>query len=267
MPHEVVNPRRTPRLNVRCAVEIRHGLFVLRGETEDLGPRGCQLVAERPLEPGREVKLSIRVAEIGRTVAGAARVVWVRSLPPSRLGLAFRARGGDGWFEALEGALPGALRAGSSGPARLSRATRLFLGRPPRLVVDFSPEEREILRRVGAGTTVDALDRSFSPGLDRAARGALFSLVARGLVVLDPSASAGEEAWSALLPRGEELPATAVAGRPARSPEVQRLYEEGLAHLGAGHLALAVERFQAALGLDPTDDAIAGTMRRLSRWT
>lgn len=267
MPSEILNPRRAPRLSVRCPAEIRHRRVSLSGETEDLGPRGCQVVAERTLEVGRKVRLSFFVEEIGRTVTGVAHVVWARPLPPSRLGLAFRAEGGDGWFETLEGALRGSSRSAGSGPERLSRAARLFLGRPPSLVADFSPLEREILRRVDAGTTVGALDRSFSPGLDRAARGALFSLVARGFLVLDPSARSDLEAWRTLLPRGEALAAAPAPGLPARSPEVQRLYEEGLAHLGSGHVALAIERFQAALGLDPSDDAIAGTMRRLSRWT
>lgn len=267
MPYEISNPRRSPRSTVRCVVEIRHRLAAWMGETEDLGPRGCQIVTDRLVEPGRSVRLAIRVEAIDGTIDGRGRVVWIRPLEPSRMGVSFRARGGDGWFEALARADPAGFSRHRA-PDRLPRRARLFLGRPPRHVVDFSPVEREILRRIDAGTTLDALDRSFGEGLDAAARGALFSLLARGIVVLDPAASGEAGAWRSLLPRGEKPPLPSIPERPTpRSPEVQRLYEEGLTHLGAGHVALAVDRFEAALGIDPRDEAISRTIQRLSRWT
>ena len=58
---DILNPRRAPRVLVRCAVEIRHHLAHWRGETEDLSPGGCQIVTPRLVEAGAEVKLAMTV--------------------------------------------------------------------------------------------------------------------------------------------------------------------------------------------------------------
>jgi hypothetical protein len=271
MSSDILEPRRTPRVALRCRVELHHRLSTWVAHTEDLGPTGCQLVTERLVDPGREVKLSISCPALGRDVSAAGRVVWQRRETPSRLGVAFdRGSSERGWFEALLRADEAAARAARTTPGRLARATRVHLGTPPRLVVDFSPTELELLRRVGPGATVDTLARSFGPALDERTRGALFSLLRRRFLVTEPALAVDVARWRAILPEGdgeEVAPIAASASLPApRPPEAQKLYDEALSHLGAGRLALAVDRLRDALLLAPADETIASTVQRIERW-
>lgn len=276
MSEEILNPRRAPRVPFRCDVEIRHRLAVWNGETDDIGPGGCRIVTPRVLDPGRSVKLAIRCDAMPRTLLAAGTVVWMRSNAPARLGIAFYGSAPAEWFDALVRERPGLARAVRSAPSRLARATRIYLGAPPTLVVDFSDPEIDVLRRVGSGVTLDALARSFAPEMGERTRGALFSLLERRRLVLDPAASPGPEPWRGIL-GGREGPARAVpalalarAGAGAaggRAPEAQRLYDEALLHIGGGRLALAMDRLTDALKHAPEDATIASTAKRLSKWT
>lgn len=266
---DILNPRRSPRVLLRCAVEIRHHLGHWRGETEDIGAGGCQLVTPLVLEPGSEVKLSITWPTLLRTVEVAGRVIWERSEPPRRLGIAFEAVGAERvWLAALvQSNLK--KRGVSSAPARLPRAAHLYLGTAPARVVDFTPVEFDILRRVGPGTTADALARSFGGELQDRTRGALFALLARRCLVLDPTSS-NAASWRDLLDRGLERAPTKEFARRAfgagRSLEAQRLYDEALGHIGSGRLQLALERLRDALQYSPDDATIASTAKRIARW-
>jgi PilZ domain len=273
MLEDILNPRRGPRVPFRCDVEIRHRLAVWNGETDDIGPGGCRVVTPRVLDPGRSVKLAIRCDALPRTLLAGGKVIWMRSKAPARLGIAFDGSIGAAWFEALVAQHPGLARAVRNAPFRLPRPTRLYLGAPPELVVDFSAGEIDVLRRVGSGVTLDALARSFGPEMGERTRGALFSLLERHRLVLDPASSPGPDAWQRILADGERdgsrrLPALAAAratpGR--RTAEAQRLYDEALAHIGGGRLALAMDRLVDALKHSPDDATIASTAKRLSRW-
>src|SRR5512147_2756229 len=165
MTTDILNPRRAPRVPLRCTVDIRHRFSTWSGQTEDLGPGGCQIVSPRAVDPGRELKLVIRCDALGRPLEEAGKVVWTRADAPARLGIAFSAKAGAAWFETLLASDPVARGAARSVPDRLPRQTRVYLGKPPQLLVDFSPVERELLRRIGSGVTIDALARSFGPEL------------------------------------------------------------------------------------------------------
>jgi hypothetical protein len=267
---DILNPRRVPRVPLRCAVDIRHRFSSWSGEVEDLGPGGCQIVSPRAVDPGRELKLVIRCDALGRRLDASGRVVWVRSEAPARLGIAFKPDQEASWFDALLAADPMASRLAKSVPDRLPRQTRVYLGKPPQLVVDFSPMELAILRRVGAGVTLDALARSFGPELDERIAGALFSLVARRLLVFDPVASVGIARWRDVL---AETDARTSADREAerahaanRPVAAQRLYDEALVHVGAGRLGLAVDRLREAQRLSPGDEDIESTLKRIAKW-
>jgi PilZ domain-containing protein len=272
MLEDIVNPRRAPRIAIRCEVEIRHRLSVWNGETEDIGPGGCQIATPRVIDPGRTVKLAIRCEAMPRTLLASGKVVWMRANAPARLGIAFEdGTTPAGWFDALVQASPSVLRAARITPERLPRPTWIYLGRPPQVVTDFTLDELDVLRRVGPGVTLEALSRSFGPAMDERTRGALFALIARRYVVLDPAASAGPEAWRPVLAaRESDLPArrapvTTAFARP-RTAEVQRLYDEALAHIGSGRLGLALDRLRDALKHAPDDAIIASTAKRISRW-
>ncbi len=268
---DILNPRRVPRIPLRCTVDIRHRFSTWSGQTEDLGPGGCQIVSPRAVDPGRELKLVIRCDALGRPLEESGKVVWTRAEAPARLGVAFKANADAAWFETLLASDPAASRAARSVPDRLPRQTRVYLGKPPQLLVDFSPIERELLRRVGAGVTLDALARSFGPELDDRIAGALFSLIARRMVVFDRIASVGVARWRDVLVDDPDPRATAeiATGRPpdARRPiQAQRLYEEAMVHIGAGRLGFAVDRLREAQRLAPDDEAIEGTLQRIAKW-
>jgi len=59
----LVNPRSAPRARVRCRYSAVVGALALQGQTEDVGPHGCQLVAPRPVPRGSGIQL---VLQIGR---------------------------------------------------------------------------------------------------------------------------------------------------------------------------------------------------------
>src|SRR5512132_4561781 len=136
---DILNPRRLPRVPLRCTVDIRHRFSTWSGQTEDLGPGGCQIVSPRAVDPGRELKLVIRCDALGRPIEESGKVVWSRAEAPARLGVAFKKREEGGWFEALLAADPAASRIAHGVPDRLPRQTRVYLGRPPQLLLDFSP--------------------------------------------------------------------------------------------------------------------------------
>lgn len=245
-------------------MELRHRSATWRAETEDVGPRGCQVATPLVLPAGRDVALSIPCNALGRTVAASGRVAWARIEPPARLGISFEVPPADrDWFEAFLRDDPAASRAAAHGRLRLPRGKALYLGEPPAVVVDFSADELAVLRAVGAGATVDEVAEQLGARFERA-RGALFSLIARRLVVLQPGPPDAPACW-------EELLSTADARSgplepPPRPAEAQRLYEEGVAFLGQGRVDLAAERFRRALELVPGDASIAGTLEHLEGW-
>src|SRR5512138_3673592 len=269
---DILNPRRTPRVPLRCAVDIRHRFTSWTGETEDVGPGGCQIVSPRAVDLGRELKLVIRCDALARPIGATGKVVWARTDAPARLGVAFRADEPReaGWFDALLAADPVAGRLARSVPDRLPRQTRVYLGKPPQLLVDFSGAEVELLRRVGAGVTLDALARSFGPELDDRMAGTLFSLVQRRFLVFDRVASVGVARWRGILADARPAPAAPTeddrardAGRPVQA---QRLYDEAIVHIGAGRLGFAIDRLREAATLAPGDEAIQATLARLAKW-
>lgn len=274
---EVLNPRRAPRVPHRCSVEIRDRFAAWKAETEDLGPRGCQLVTPRLAAPGRELHLQIRCDAIGRTIKATGKVVWTRAQEPSRLGIEFEvARTESGWFEALMQSDPAAAQVVRRIPERLSRAARLYLGEPPRFLADFSAEEVAVLRQVGAGITVEALSRALGSAFERV-RGAMFALVARRLLVQSPAEAVAPERWKAALGQaarslaseGIAIPAATPAGpmgAVGRTAAAQALYDEGIGHLTAGRIEVAVARLRDASRLAPGDPLITGALQRLAPW-
>ncbi len=274
---EVLNPRRAPRIPHRCVVEIRDRFAAWKAETEDLGPRGCQLVTPRLAAPGREIQLQIRCDALGRTIKATGKVVWTRAQEPSRLGIEFEtSRTEGGWFEPLLATVPGLAQLVRRIPERLPRSARLFLGEPPRLLADFSAEEVAVLRAVGAGTTVEGLARALGSAFDRV-RGAMFALVSRRLLVLTAAEAMPPERWRAVLDaaaralaaEGIAIPAPTPAGpmgAVGRTAAAQALYDEGIGHLTAGRIEVAVARLRDAKLLSPDDPLITGALQRLAPW-
>jgi hypothetical protein len=255
-------------------VEVRDRFSTWTASTEDLGPLGCQLVTPRLAAPGRELKLRIYCEAIGQTIETSGKVVWSRAETPSRLGVQFQPdRASPAWFEVLLRADPAA--AARRLPERLPRHTVLRLGQPPLLIADFTAEEVAVLRRIGSGITVEALARQLGSAFDRV-RGSVFSLLARRLLVLTPAEAAAPSLWSGPLAKAEKALAAAGVRLPAptegphgatgRSAAAQKLFDEGIAHLTAGRIEVAVARLREARRLAPTDPLISGALQRLAPW-
>ncbi len=274
---EVLNPRRAPRVLHRCEVEVRDRFASWTAESEDLGPRGCQLVTPRIAAPGRALKLQFRCLAIGKVIRATGQVVWSRATEPCRMGIQFDPTETDpGWFARLVEADPFAAEAATRLPDRLPRSTELFLGRPPRLLADFSAEEVAVLRRIGPGITLEALAAGLGSSFERV-RGAVFSLLARRLLVRARADAIAAEAWAGLLRSAEGSlaaegirlpgPTTGAEGASGRSAAAQALFDEGIAHLTGGRLEVAVARLREARSLAPHDAMIAGALQRLAPWT
>jgi hypothetical protein len=259
------DPRRSARVPARWAADVRHRFSRWQAETEDLGAEGVQLVSPRLVPPGRELRLLVDVPGLQRTVQGTATVVWARAAAPSRLGVRFAPDREDrGWFESLLAADPNLARAAQRLPGSLPLRSPLFLGEPPRLVVDFTRDELAVLRRLRPGMAVADLLASFGTTPERLA-GALFALVSRGQIVLTEGASRGPAAWREVLAQAS---ATEVADghsseHALRPSAVQSLLDEGRGHLAAGRFALAAARFQAAQDLAPDDAEPCEQLRRI----
>lgn len=261
----VLDPRRWLRLPARCQVDVRHRFSRFQAQTEDVSPQGCQLVTPRLVATGRDVRLAIQVPELGRAVEGQATVVWSRAAEPSRLGLRFSPERGDrAWFEALLAADPILAAAARRRILALPPRARLYLGRPPTMVVDFTRDELAVLQRVRQGMAVAELVASFGKTPERLV-GALFALVARRQVVLDPRQSPGSAEWREVLARAEAASAAeGLTPEPRLVPSaVHRLMREGRDHLAAGRVALAAARFREAQALAPDDPAVQAALREL----
>src|SRR5512138_780679 len=139
----IENPRRAPRAPVRChtAVVFQGGSFEC--ETEDIGSRGCQLVSPRFMRKGDAVQLTVSSEKVADPLRAAGHVAWVSAQAPFRIGIAFdepSVRDGTRWFEKVVAAYPG-LAGFHRVPDRIAGDAMVYLGPPPRFLLDFSADE------------------------------------------------------------------------------------------------------------------------------
>jgi hypothetical protein len=196
----IFNLRRAPRAPARCAAHVQVPGSGWSSETEDFGPSGCQLVAPGAVPRGLQLLVVLTHPGLKEPLRVTGRVAWATSRPPWRVGVAFADPGkaqASAWFTRLVAAHPrlGTLR---RVPDRLPIDAMLFLGPPPGLLVDFTPEEVEVVRHVAAGTTVESLRTRLGSTWPSAQRG-IFSLLARGLLTVSRSTSAHPTAWKKVM--------------------------------------------------------------------
>jgi len=201
MAERIVNPRRVPRAPARCEVTgLLEGGGHWSTDTIDIGPSGCQLVAPGRAKAGDPLKLLITNERVGSALAVLGRVAWARSAPPWRIGVAFEAESGADaarWFESLLAAYPG-LATYHLAPDAIATSATVRLGRVPRLPPELSSDEVEVLKEVGGGATVAALQAKL--GSDWPAfEGMLFALVGRRLLTLDAAEAGAPAEWATYL--------------------------------------------------------------------
>lgn len=117
--------RRYPRLRARCRVRIRDRFGTWTAETEDVGPRGCRIVGDRPHALGVLVRLTVESDDVAAPLDVAGQIVWTRAEGPARAGIWFAdaasthgAAPPAAWFAALAAAQ----RAADRRAARLAPA-------------------------------------------------------------------------------------------------------------------------------------------------
>jgi len=197
----IVNARHAPRTVVRCQARapLLGGGF-WSSDTEDIGPRGCQLVAPTRFTPGEGIELEISSERVADPLWVGGRIAWAADEPPWRVGIAFSDRDQDAaarWFDRLVAAFPG-LDGSLLAPARIAADAPIYLGRVPRLRPALGSQELAVLRAIGpgirAGELRDQLGREWE-----AAQGALFALLGRRYLTLTASEAAPADAWAAYL--------------------------------------------------------------------
>jgi len=196
----IVNPRRAPRAPARCRVAVAspHGWF--EAETEDIGSMGCQVVAPKLVRKGDLVQLVVTNAKVDEPLKANGHVAWVSPQPPWRVGIAFD----DGalkesarWFDRLVGAHPG-LGGYRRVPDRIRADATVYLGAPPKFLLDFNGDEAMLLRAIASGARIDELMARLR---DRwpAAQRALFSLIARQAITFQRGQAVHPDSWKKIL--------------------------------------------------------------------
>src|SRR5512143_2933461 len=197
----IVNPRRSPRAPARCraaVVSTSQGWF--EAETEDIGAMGCQLVSPRLVRKGDLVQLHVTNEKSEEPLKVAGRVAWVSPQAPWRVGIAFdeaSQKESARWFDLLVSAYPG-LSGYRRVPEKLRADQTVYLGPPPKFLVDFSGEEAMLLRAIASGARLDELMarlRDRWPAMQRA----LFSLIARQSITFQRGQAVHPESWKKIL--------------------------------------------------------------------
>jgi hypothetical protein len=288
----VEDPRRVPRLTARCRVEVRDRFATWDAETDDLGPRGCQLVTPRAANVGDLVTLTISSPLVETALHVIGLVCWARPAPGARLGIAFSGTTlsslpPDRWFERLVAADPTARVRG--GRRTLEGGDLVFLADPPDGPLALAVPELRILRGIGDGARIAELRaKAGGDGFEHT----LFSLLSRRLLTLVRAAAAPAARWArrldeaelsattaelartALPPSRTPVPAAPAApragtgGTPAatpRNPEAQRLYERAVALLTTGNATAAEALVRSAVALAPEDPVLQSVLRRFRR--
>jgi hypothetical protein len=229
----IVNPRRAPRAPARChaAVVSTQGWF--QAEVEDIGSMGCQLVSPKQVRKGDIVQVHVTNEKVPEPLKVTGRVAWVSTQAPWRVGIAFDegARAASGrWFELLISAYPG-LGGYRRVPDRIRADATVYLGPPPRFLVDFSGDEAMLLRAIASGARLDELMARLR---DRwpAAQRALFSLIARQVVTFQRGQAVHPDSWKKILSDveaslavedlGKEVPALRSSPPPPPPMDVYR---------------------------------------------
>lgn len=194
------NPRSAPRARARCRFAATSGGVAFQGQTEDIGPHGCQLVSPRPVAKGSAIQLVVRADGTEEVLEVAGLVAWASPQPPWRLGIAFAEAARPAatrFFDGLVATQPG-LAGWRQVPERISLDAMVWLAPPPKLVVDFNADEVAVLTAVGTGATVFELKSRLRSRWARAER-AFFSLLAARYLTLTRGGAVPFANWAALL--------------------------------------------------------------------
>ena len=263
--------RSAPRLSTHCRVEVRDRYASWTAETEDLGPRGCQLLTGRPAKVGDVLTLEISSALVPTPLVVMGLVAWSAPPPVGRIGVAFAGAltsslSPEQWFARLVASDPAARVRDVRRTVELDSV--LYLAAPPEGTVPLSPDEARLLRAIGRGKTLSAICEAVDP---KRLRRALFALLSRRLVTLSRAASVDPARWEAVIGEAELAHATEEIARtptplgssvPRRSQDAQRLYERAVELLVAGNAVAAEALVRSAVSAAPDDPILKNVLKR-----
>lgn len=190
----ISNPRKALRVPLCCVAHLAVGGTQIEGHTEDVGARGCRVVTALRIEPNTTVGLALDASGATATLRVEARVVWTAANGAWHHGLSYEVNdrpAADGWFDALAAARPELLFFDRV-PDRVSVTARVYVAAPQPGPV--SDEEVTVLRLACSQPTVADLRERLGVDWSRAQR-ALFALLSRGVITLDPSQAQDPAGW------------------------------------------------------------------------
>lgn len=215
----IVNPRRAPRAAARCRAAVVSPTGAFDAETEDIGPRGCQVVSPTLVRSGDALEVAVTSEKVPEPLKARGKVTWVSEQPPWRVGIAFEdayVPSAERWFEKLVAGTPG-IGPFRRVPEKIAVETMVYLGPPPRFLVDFSAEEAALLRAIASGARLDELMMRLRHTWPAAQR-ALFSLLARQAVTLSRGHAAHPDQWKSILTEVEASLAVESLGAAPPTP-------------------------------------------------
>lgn len=222
-PDYLENPRRCVRAPLRCVALLTRPSGAVSTSTEDIGAHGCRLAVPSPSPRGERIGLVLSWPTYDRPLSVSGTVAWASPRPPWCIGVAFLdeclpevAR----WLRGLIAADRAVLAFSEPVPGRISLDAMLFLAPPPRVSVDFTDEELEILRNVRLGAPARALLRRAGDDKRRLAR-AVFALLSKQALTLSSDRAADPQAWSRILSSRPAAVVSDLDGDPATPMEIE----------------------------------------------
>ena len=187
----IENPRRGPRMGIRCGARIapRTGASFTT-HTVDLAPGGCQAHTAQRIGPGEKVVVQLSDPKVFGALHLSGTVVWSSTAAPWACGIAFdrgSARAAQAMFDQLARAYPAA----ASQHAFVDRipADAFLTPTPVPGQLEVVPLEAEVLSALGSGVEARALRARLGDRWSRCTN-ALFALLGRGAIQLSRPGSA-----------------------------------------------------------------------------
>jgi hypothetical protein len=182
----ITNARRDLRLPIHLEAQIAVERVGYLGRTEDVGARGCRILAPLRLLTGTPLRVVLIEAGVPALLSVGGVVVWRQDAAGWRYGVAFAEEDADramAWFDDVAGR-HAALLEHDRVPDRVRLADRVSLARPAQ--GPLTREEALLVGLAGSSPTVADLRLALGHSWSRAQR-ALFSLLNRGVVALEPA--------------------------------------------------------------------------------
>jgi len=186
----ISNARRDLRIPLRLDVQLAVASVGHQGHTEDVGARGCRVLAPVRILTGTHLRLLLVSGGATGSLSVGATVAWRQDGPAWRHGMTFAAADADraaAWFDkVVEGHT--ALLHRDRVPDQIQVGDRVYVARTP--VDPPSAEEALVLRFACPRASVADLRAALGARWSRAQR-ALYALLNSGVVAIERGGTGG----------------------------------------------------------------------------